>query len=180
MKNNALSQNANALDHLSLGKETAYSPYYDAALLQGVPRALNRDELNLKADSLPFSGCDLWNLYELSWLNIKGNPMVATGVVQVPHDSEYLIESKSFKLYLNSFNQTKFQSTDDLIARLTKDLTHCAGKKVSVIVNADVDSFEDSLGCFSGVCIDHQDIEIDEYTFNQNLLHAVSTGEIVT
>ena len=105
MSNSALYSQNDALKDLSLGKVTEYKCHYDSSLLQAVPRSLNRNELGLEATSLPFYGVDLWNIYELSWLNKKGKPVVATGVIKVPYDSEFLIESKSFKLYLNSFNQ---------------------------------------------------------------------------
>ena len=92
---------AKALAGLTLGKKTDYAKQYDPSLLQPVPRSLNRDDLHL-GDSLPFKGCDIWTLYELSWLNAKGLPQVAIGEVSIPATSANLIESKSFKLYLNS------------------------------------------------------------------------------
>lgn len=106
--------NHKALSGLTLGKTTDYRDRYDANLLQPVPRSLNRDPLGLHADSLPFHGCDIWTLYELSWLNSKGLPQVAVGHVELEARSVNLIESKSFKLYLNSFNQTHFESWDDV------------------------------------------------------------------
>lgn len=103
-------ENHQALNGLTLGKSTDYRDNYDASLLQGVPRSLNRDPLDLKADNLPFHGADIWTLYELSWLNANGLPQVAVGHVELDYTSVNLIESKSFKLYLNSFNQTRFDS----------------------------------------------------------------------
>ena len=104
------------------------------ALLQGVPRSLNRDPLGLHADNLPFHGADIWTLYELSWLNGKGLPQVAVGHVELPDTSANLVESKSFKLYLNSFNQTRFASWQDVAETLTRDLSACAqgGAKFAV------------------------------------------------
>jgi 7-cyano-7-deazaguanine reductase len=98
-------QNAKELIGLTLGKKTQYATEYDASLLQPVPRSLNRNDLNLHAENLPFTGFDIWTLYELSWLNEKGLPQVAIGEVRLPAHSPNLIESKSFKLYLNSFNK---------------------------------------------------------------------------
>ncbi|WP_022941262.1 NADPH-dependent 7-cyano-7-deazaguanine reductase QueF [Psychromonas hadalis] len=171
---------ASALQNLSLGQVTEYKSQYDASLLQGVPRSLNRDELNLNADNLPFVGCDLWNIYELSWLNSKGKPVVATGVVKVPHDSDNLIESKSFKLYLNSFNQTKFSSVETVLEHLKNDLTACANKQVSVELNTDMDSFTDKLGTFTGICLDTLDIEVDNYQLTPALLASLSSEKVVT
>ena len=169
-----------ALQSLALGKATEYKSTYDAGLLQGVPRSLNRNELQLTADNLPFVGFDAWNLYELSWLNSKGKPVVATGVVNVPFDSENLIESKSFKLYLNSFNQTKFASLADVQKILTEDLSQCAKKTVTVALNASLDLFEDKLGTFHGTCLDNLDIEIDNYQLTPDYLQNISSDDTVT
>lgn len=98
-------ENHQALNGLTLGKSTDYRDNYDASLLQGVPRSLNRDPLDLKADNLPFHGADIWTLYELSWLNANGLPQVAVGHVELDYTSVNLIESKSFKLYLNSLTR---------------------------------------------------------------------------
>ena len=109
---------ASALTGLSLGQQSDYISQYTPSLLQPVPRSLNRNDLQL-GDDLPFSGCDVWTLYELSWLNAKGKPMVAVGEVTIPATSANLIESKSFKLYLNSFNQTRCDSIEAVAAMLT-------------------------------------------------------------
>ena len=90
--------NHQALAGLTLGKSTDYRDTYDASLLQGVPRSLNRDPLGLKADNLPFHGTDIWTLYELSWLNAKGLPQVAVGHVELDYTSVNLIESKSLRV----------------------------------------------------------------------------------
>ena len=114
--------NHQALAGLTLGKSTDYRDTYDASLLQGVPRSLNRDPLGLHADNLPFHGADIWTLYELSWLNGKGLPQVAVGHVELPDTTVNLVESKSFKLYLNSFNQTRFADWQAVEATLARDL----------------------------------------------------------
>lgn len=180
MTDKPLYSEAASLKNLSLGQATEYKSQYDASLLQGVPRSLNRDELKLNDTALPFFGCDLWNIYELSWLNNKGKPVVATGVVKVPYNSKNLIESKSFKLYLNSFNQTKFESTEAVQQRLITDLSACANKSVTVELNADMDSFEDKLGSFSGECLDNLDIEIDNYQLTPTILSGLCSTENVT
>lgn len=129
-------ENHQALHSLTLGKSTDYRDTYDASLLQGVPRSLNRDPLGLTADNLPFHGADIWTLYELSWLNAKGLPQVAVGHVELDYTSVNLIESKSFKLYLNSFNQTRFDSWEDVRQTLERDLRACAqGKSVLLSIN---------------------------------------------
>ena len=84
----SLYQGDKALEALSLGKETQYHTHYDASLLQGVPRRLNRDSLSLTADNLPFHGGDIWTMYELSWLNSQGLPQVAIGHVELDATTE--------------------------------------------------------------------------------------------
>lgn len=169
-----------SLQNLSLGQATEYKSQYDINLLQGVPRSLNRDELKLVAHNLPFLGCDLWNIYELSWLNNKGKPVIATGVVKVPFDSDNLIESKSFKLYLNSFNQTKFVSLESVQQCLTKDLSACANKMVEVELNVDMGNFNEKLGNFEGHCLDSLDIEVDNYQLTPSLLTELCSTKTVT
>ncbi|WP_413699749.1 NADPH-dependent 7-cyano-7-deazaguanine reductase QueF [Psychromonas sp. KJ10-10] len=180
MTNKPLYEKASALKNLPLGQVTQYISEYDASLLQGVPRSLNRDELKLSADALPFVGCDLWNIYELSWLNLKGKPVIAKGVVKIPFDSDNIIESKSFKLYLNSFNQSKFESLEAVQQLLIKDLSACANKPVSVKLHQDMESFPEKLGSFSGICLDDLDIEVDNYQFDVAILEGLCSTEIVT
>ncbi|MCG9724212.1 NADPH-dependent 7-cyano-7-deazaguanine reductase QueF [Vibrio brasiliensis] len=169
---------AKELAGLTLGQKTEYSNQYDPSLLQPVPRSLNRDDLDL-GDTLPFQGCDIWTLYELSWLNEKGLPQVAIGEVSIPATSTNLIESKSFKLYLNSFNQTRFASWDEVERALVKDLSHCAGEEVSVTIRSVVDYTDSVVVTMDGDCIDNQDIEITSYDFDRTLIQGAATGDIV-
>lgn len=180
MTDKPLYSQASVLQNLALGQVTEYKSHYDASLLQGVPRSLNRDELQLVAHDLPFLGCDLWNIYELSWLNNKGKPVIATGVVKVPVDSECLIESKSFKLYLNSFNQTKFESAEAVQKCLIADLSNCANKPVSVELNTNMAHFNEKLGDFEGQCLDDLDIEVDNYQLSPTLLSELCSSTTVT
>ena len=117
--------------NLTLGQKVDYIEQYTPELLQGVPRTLSREQIGV-AHPLPFGGIDIWNGYELSWLNPKGKPQVAILQCRVPIDSQNLIESKSFKLYLNSFNQSVFGSADEVARHLTKDLSACAQAPVEV------------------------------------------------
>ncbi|MEN4871487.1 NADPH-dependent 7-cyano-7-deazaguanine reductase QueF [Kosakonia cowanii] len=171
--------NHQALSGLTLGKTTDYRDTYDASLLQGVPRSLNRDPLGLKADNLPFHGADIWTLYELSWLNANGLPQVAVGQVELDYASLNLVESKSFKLYLNSFNQTRFASWDEVRSILQRDLSACAQGAVSVTLYR-VDELEGQpVAHFAGLCIDDQDIAIDNYEFDAALLTDAASDEVV-
>ena len=168
---------ASALQGLSLGQQSAYISQYTPSLLQPVPRSLNRDDLGLRGE-LPFQGSDVWTLYELSWLNAKGKPVVAIGEVFVPATSPNLIESKSFKLYLNSFNQTRCDSLEAVQALLVQDLSGCAGAPVSVTLFT-LDQAPHQIAQLPGECIDSLDIEVDGYEFDETLLQGAAGHEIV-
>ena len=171
--------NHQALAGLTLGKSTAYRDTYDASLLQGVPRSLNRDPLGLHADNLPFHGGDIWTLYELSWLNSNGLPQVAVGQVELDYASVNLVESKSFKLYLNSFNQTRFDRWDEVQATLQRDLSACAQGDVRVALYPLHGLEGQPIASFSGICIDDQNIVIDNYDFSADYLQNAVSDQIV-
>jgi 7-cyano-7-deazaguanine reductase len=156
---------------LSLGKATEYREIYAPDLLQAVPRSMNRVELNLTTE-LPFSGTDRWNGYELSWLNSKGKPHVAIMRCEVPVSSLNLIESKSFKLYLNSFNQSHFDNIESVVDTLTADLSQCAGEKVKVMLFKPAEFSQMQISSFDAVSIDDLDIEIKDYQLAPSILHA--------
>jgi len=165
-----------SLNALKLGQQTKYAEKYDRTLLQPVPRRLNRDQLNITATQ-PFTiGADIWTAYEISWLNPKGVPQVAIADVSIDFRSENLIESKSFKLYLNSFNQTTFADFADVQQTLQRDLQDCAQGEVNVRLNSLADYTAQSIVALSGDCIDAQDIEVRDYDFNAALLNHC-TGE---
>ena len=160
---------AKALEGLTLGKATDYQAEYDASLLQGVPRQLNRDAIALN-NTLPFHGVDIWTGYELSWLNAKGKPMVAIVECQLSFESQNLIESKSFKLYLNSFNQTKFDSVEQVHDTLVRDLNACAQGEISVKIIEPRHFHTQRVVELPGSCIDDIDIEVNDYRFNPQYL----------
>lgn len=165
-----------SLSHLTLGQATRYRETYDNSLLQAVPRALNREQLAI-TDNLPFSiGADIWTAYEISWLNPKGLPQVAIADVEIDFRSENLIESKSFKLYLNSFNQTKFESFEQVQHIMQQDLQHCARGEVKVRLNSLAFYQQSHIAQFNGECIDNSEIEINDYAFNSALLENCTNG----
>ncbi|EIG26164.1 NADPH-dependent 7-cyano-7-deazaguanine reductase QueF [Haemophilus paraphrohaemolyticus] len=168
-----------SLSALKLGQKTEYKSQYDASLLQPVPRRLNREGLGIVEDQ-PFNqGADVWTCYELSWLNLNGLPQVAIADVAIDFKSENLIESKSFKLYLNSFNQTKFASIEEVEETIAKDLNQCASGRVSVKIHKLADYTNQPIMNFAGDCIDEQEIQIDNYAFSNQYLENVAEGEIV-
>ncbi|WP_417879314.1 NADPH-dependent 7-cyano-7-deazaguanine reductase QueF [Vibrio sp.] len=163
--------NAKELQGLTLGQATQYNHDYDASLLQPVPRSLNRDDLGLNdSTELPFVGGDIWTLYELSWLNNKGLPQVAIGDVILPPTSPHLIESKSFKLYLNSFNQTRFESWQQVEQIIAQDLSNCAGEAVEITLRPLSHYTQQPITTMQGQCIDDQDIDITNYQFDESYL----------
>lgn len=168
-----------SLSALKLGQKTEYKSQYDASLLQPVPRRLNRESLGIVEDQ-PFNqGADVWTCYELSWLNPNGLPQVAIADVAIDFKSENLIESKSFKLYLNSFNQTKFASIKEVEETIAKDLNQCASGQVSVKIHKLADYTNQPIMNFAGDCIDEQEIQIDSYAFSNQYLENVAEGDIV-
>lgn len=172
-------ENAPELQSLSLGKETQYDNSFDAKLLQGVPRSLNRDGLSL-GDSLPFTGVDIWTGYELSWLNSKGKPVVAMASFSVPFDSVNLVESKSFKLYLNSYNQHKFADEIEVVKQLETDLSACAQGDVKVEIILAKDFPAQQIVGPKGECIDELDIEITDFAFSRDYLNDSTSDDIVS
>jgi 7-cyano-7-deazaguanine reductase len=163
----------NFLSDIPLGKPTDYIAQYEPTLLKPVPRSISREQIKLAEDNLPFNGTDFWTAYELSWLNKKGKPNVAIITCEVPYDSPNLIESKSFKLYLNSFNQTQLSNKDEVGSLLVKDLSACAGAPVRVSLHNlnDVLFATDQL---PGDNIDDLDIEVSGYDINATLLETGS------
>ncbi|VEJ08711.1 7-cyano-7-deazaguanine reductase [Actinobacillus delphinicola] len=159
-----------SLSALKLGQKTQYAKFYDPTLLQPVPRRLNREKLGIEGN-VPFTiGADMWTAFELSWLNEKGLPQVAIAEVSIDFRSQNLIESKSFKLYLNSFNQTKFADFASVQSTLQKDLAECAQGEVQVVVKPLTAYAQQPIEVLHGENIDNQDICIDNYEFNAELL----------
>ena len=169
----------NSLKSLKLGQKTEYASQYDRALLQPVPRALNRDGLGITQNQ-PFTiGADIWTAYEISWLNEKGLPQVAIADIYLDYQSQNLIESKSFKLYLNSFNQSKFADFNAVQQTMQRDLSECAQGDVKVRLNPVAVYDSQKINHLQGDCIDEQDIEITSYEFNADWLKDCVSDEIV-
>lgn len=152
-----------AAEHSPLGKSSEYIATYTPSLLFQIPRAAKWAELGLTAETLPYQGVDFWNCYELSWLLPSGKPVVAIAEFSIPADSPNIIESKSFKLYLNSLNQTAFADRVALTATLVKDLSEAAGKPVGVRIRSLADIEGEGVATMPGVCIDELDISIHSY-----------------
>lgn len=149
--------NSHSPENSQLGRGTEYPSRYDETLLFPIPRAQARAEIGIHGD-LPFIGHDVWNAYELSWLDARGKPVAETAQFIVPADSPNLIESKSFKLYLNSLNNENFENNDAVHERVTRALSDAAGGEVLMRFGV-----PQALDRQSGECIDEIDIEILNY-----------------
>ena len=163
----------NTPDNSALGKTSTYVTQYDASLLFPIPRAAKRAEIGLGA-SLPFFGMDIWNAYEVSWLNLRGKPQIAIATFMVPADSPNIIESKSFKLYLNSFNQTKLAGSDALLTLLKQDISAGFGAPVQIKLTLPEQFSQYQFGELSGLLLDRLDIDVDQYSPNAALLKSDS------
>jgi 7-cyano-7-deazaguanine reductase len=145
-----------------LGQQTQYVSVYSPELLFPIQRQLSRHTLSLSNGNLPFYGVDIWTGYELSWLDERGKPEVAVAEFHIPCISPCIIESKSFKLYLNSFNQTRLKSIEQVREMLIQDLSRAAG--ASVVVNiASVTERESITEKLDGICLDDLAVNINTY-----------------
>lgn len=152
-----------------LGREVAYVSSYKPELLFPVPRETGRELLGITGE-LPFAGCDFWNCYELSWLEPGGKPRVAIAEIIFALDSTNIVESKSLKLYLNSFNQTRFTGPKEVREVMQKDLEKVVQGQVKVTLKLP----EMFQSCIieepGGLCLDNLAIETDCYTCNPDFL----------
>jgi len=153
-----------------LGKKAAYDACYNPDKLFPIPRKLNRDAIGIP-DKLPFFGFDIWNHYEVSWLNEKGKPQVALAEIVYSCESPNIIESKSMKLYFNSFNNTQIKDEETLVSMIKKDLEDC----ICAVVNVKIISLrnrknETLYKGFTGVCLDDLDIDCSVYTLQPQFL----------
>jgi 7-cyano-7-deazaguanine reductase len=114
-----------------LGHPTGHPDQYAPSSLYPVPRAPQRAALGIGA-RLPFGGADLWTAYELTWLDRQGKPQVAIATLGIPVDSPCIVESKSMKLYLGSFAQSRYSTSSEIAATLERDLSRAAGAPVQV------------------------------------------------
>ncbi len=183
----------NPLERAPLGKASQYVDQYDPTLLCPIPRASKRREIGIEANAqlttAPFFGADMWTAFELSWLNPRGKPQVAIAHITVPADSPNIIESKSFKLYLNSFNNSVFQDAGTVASTLRQDLSAAAwatevtpsaeqafGAVAVHLLEQPVFDAE-PIHELSGLNLDRLDIDCVHYTPAPELLRTISSTE---
>ena len=158
-----------------LGDKSSYLASYSPDLLHSIPREENRRILGLTGE-LPFQGEDVWNAYELTWLDGNGKPRVATAELRVPADSTSIIESKSMKLYLNSLSMTRYAELNDVRTTIAADLSRATGAPVTVLLNplSDATGFSE----FPGVCIDENEVDCESSHVDPNLLACTDDGTV--
>ncbi len=168
-----------------LGKTSAYVDQYDASLLFPIPRAGKRAELGISGD-MPFFGADLWTAFELSWLNLRGKPQLALAHFTVPSESTHIIESKSFKLYLNSFNNSRYADAAQVQTLLRQDLNAALWRggacQSSVGVRLIGPELFDREPVYEldGLSLDRLDVECSRFEPAPDLLHAANDEAPVT
>lgn len=173
----------NTPEQSQLGKSSTYVADYDASLLYPMPRALKRAEIGIGSGALPFQGTDFWTAYELSWLTPRGKPEVAIARFTVPAASTHIVESKSLKLYLNSFNNTAFTDASEVQQRIRDDLTQAvwqgtsagsapASQAVAVDLMLPNRFAAETVQELSGTSLDRLDIACDRYEPAPDLLTA--------
>jgi 7-cyano-7-deazaguanine reductase len=175
----------NLPEQSQLGKNSAYVDQYDASLLFPIPRAVKREELGILGAPI-FFGADLWTAFELSWLNLKGKPQVAIAHITVPAESTHIIESKSFKLYLNSFNASRFADAQAVRDCMREDLDTAlwqGGKifarcGIKIILPEEFD--KEPVHELDGLNLDRMDIECTHYQPAPELLNAQKDEAPVT
>lgn len=156
---------------LPLGRAIDYPDKYAPDILCAIARADGRDELGIVGD-LPFGGVDIWNAWELTWLGKGDLPHVATAEIRVPADSPYLVESKSLKLYLNSYSMSRFSSTTEVADTIAKDLSACVGGRADVRVLPIARSEARRVSRMAGACLDSMAVDCSAWEVDTDLLLA--------
>lgn len=154
--------------------KTEYITTYRPSLLSSMPRKKQRETLGITEDALPFRGVDVWNAYELTWLNARGRPEVAVARFEIPAKSPNLIESKSLKLYLGSYSQTKFGHRSEVISTLETDLSLSAQAPVGVSLLSPEQIHQNGIGALLGTNLDALNVDMDQYFWDPGHLEVVS------
>ncbi len=149
---------------MPLGRETAYPANVDPAVLFPVARTETRKPLGIADDALPFVGADIWNAWELSWLDAHGKPCIAVAELRVPCTSPNLVESKSLKLYLGGYAMTRFDDAHAVRACIACDVSACTGAEVEAELFEPARFDRLRVADFAGELLDVQQLDIHDYT----------------
>jgi 7-cyano-7-deazaguanine reductase len=162
---------------MELGKVSVYESHYNPERLYAIPRKAQRDELGL-TENLPFVGHDLWNHYEVSWLDARGKPHVATAQIVYPCDSEFIIESKSMKLYFNSLNNSRFANTNLLQKTIEDDLSSRLRANASVSIQPLQSHAHRIISPLEGICVDENEIDVEGFALNPDYLEVETDSAV--
>ena len=175
----------NTPENSQLGKSSNYVDQYDPALLYPIARQGKREEIGISGQP-PFMGADLWTAYEVSWLNLRGKPQVALARITIPAESTHIVESKSFKLYLNSFNNTRLTDVTELQTRLRQDLSQAIWQGGPVLASVGVqlvlpEQFDrEPVHELDGLSLDRLDLDCEDYQPKPELLSVMTAQPPVT
>ena len=163
-----------------LGKSSEYNGIYTPSLLYPIARQPIWEGLGLNPERLPFHGVDIWNSYEVSWLTPSGKPEVAAVEFVFPVTAAArIVESKSFKLYLNSLNQTVFSDRSEVLRTLEADLSVTAQAPVMVRL-LDMQRLQQlGIAKLPGECLDELEVQVDCYDYNPALLQLAAAPQRV-
>jgi len=160
---------SDSISNSPLGKSSSYVATYTPSLLHSIPRDDARARLRGLTDSSAFHGEDVWNCYELSWLSPKGGPRGSVLRIRVPHSSGAIVESKSMKLYLNSFAQSQFENTAEVQKTLDSDLLLAFRAPVTIELY-EPDQLKQPPAGLPGDCLDDMDVDVAAFTLDETLL----------
>jgi 7-cyano-7-deazaguanine reductase len=176
-RNHSGDVSADELREAPLGHPSNHPDQYAPSLLFSVPRAPQRAALGL-GERLPFSGLDVWTAYELTWLDIDGKPQIALATLEIPIDSPSIIESKSMKLYLASFAQTRRAGMTDVAAAIERDVSHAAGAPIGVALRGPSAFGSQAIRELAGESIDDLPVACSVYDVEPAFLSA--SGDVIT
>lgn len=168
-----------AVDHGPLGERSEYPRHYDPSVLHPIPREPGRKAIGL-ASPLPFDGVDIWNAYEVSWLDLQGKPVVAVLELRIPCSSEFIVESKSLKLYLGSFNSARHASLAEVEAIIAADLSRLTHSNATAFLESlqQANGQRFALKAAPGICIDDVPLSEPVFEVNPNLLR-MAEGDVL-
>jgi 7-cyano-7-deazaguanine reductase len=167
-------------EHSLLGKNSNYPEHYDSSILEAIPRSISRKALGIDSNNLPFFGQDIWNAYELSWLGKDGRPRAGLAEIVIPANSMNIIESKSFKLYLNSFNQTRIGDSERLRQMLVRDLSEVCQGSATVTIMPATAAHAFPIESFTGEVIDDIELDINYYGPPESLYLEINEDTQIT
>lgn len=172
---------------IHLGKKVSGSEKYDPNLIVAIPRIENRRQYNIESNNLPFKGFDIWHAYEFSSMTKNGIPVTRLMKIKYSCDSEFLVESKSLKLYLNSFNMTRFgNSVSECLEicknTIEKDLSKKLKTDVKINFFENNTERENIFNNFENIMnfVDESSLKIDKFKEAPEELKTEKNNEIKT